>query len=517
MTGLLERFEQHLVAQRLFKRGERVVVAVSGGVDSMALLHLMHLLTPSFGWKLSVAHFNHRLRGRSSDADERLVRVTARQLKLICDVASADVRKVAAEQGISIEMAARQVRHAFLAECARRRKARVVALAQHADDQVELFLLRLLRGAGGEGLGGMKAISPSPTNRRTARGDGRLTGKRVFLVRPLLEFSKAEIAAFAREMRLRFRADASNASTEFDRNWVRLKLLPLLRERQPAVGKTILRAMQIAGAEGEFSTQFAEAWLKRAEANTSSDAQMSSLGFQMGRTHVRSYENRGAGLVGGLPGGFSELPVAVQRQIVQLQLRGLGVEPDFQLVETLRRRANQPVSVGRGVEIVCDPEGRVCRTPDASAKFMSGRRVVEILTPKSGSRQRSLAFGKLRLTWKVVRRPRHFVPKREPGREVFDADQVGERFVLRHWRPGDRFQPIGLPSATKLQDWFTNRKVPLARRRAVVLAETERGEVFWVQGERIGETCKVTFKTRRLLEIHWKEGHAAVAVARGAW
>ena len=94
--------------------------------------------------------------------------------------------------------------------------------------------------------------------------------------------------------------------------------------------------------------------------------------------------------------------------------------------------------------------------------------------------------------------------KREAGRELFDADRVGAKIVLRYWRAGDRFQPIGLPSATKLQDWFTNRKISATKRRQLVLAENERGEVFWVEGERIGEGCKVLAGTRRTLELRWK-------------
>ncbi len=472
MTGLLERIKQHLATQRLLKRGGRVVVAVSGGVDSMALLHALHALAPDFGWKLSVAHFNHRLRGRSSDADERLVRATARRLALPCDVAAADVRQAAAEQGVSIEMAARQLRHEFLARCARQRGARTVALAHHADDQVELFLLRLLRGAGGDGLGGMKARSVSPT----ARGDARPTGKIVSLVRPLLEFAKAEIAAFARAERIRFREDASNASSEFERNWVRLELLPLLRKRQPAVGKNILRTMQIVGAEAEFVTLAAENRLK------------------------------GEPPKGGTPNvEFAALPVAVQRRVVQLQIRALGVEADFQLVEALRTQPNRPVSVGLKFELVCDESGFVRRVETDRADFASGEEIVELGESASSRRRLRGRFAGLWLEWRVLRRAKNFLPKCAAGREYFDADQVGARLVLRHWRAGDRFQPIGLSRATKLQDWFTNRKVPAGRRRQLVLAETERGEVFWVEGERIGEVAKVTPTTRRVLELRWKQ------------
>lgn len=470
MTGLLERIKQHLTkhltTQRLLKRGERVVVAVSGGVDSMVLLHALNTLAPDFGWKLSVAHFNHRLRGRSSDADERLVRATAKRLKLPCDVAAADVRKAAAEQGASIEMAARQLRHEFLARCARKRGARTVVLAHHADDQIELFLLRLLRGAGGDGLGGMKARNSSPVDRG------------ISLVRPLLEFSKEEIVTFAYGAHIRFREDASNASPEFERNWVRLELLPLLRKRQPAVGENISRTMQIVGVDADFVTKAAADWLK------------------------------GKPPEGGTPNvSFVRLHVAVQRRVVQLQIRALGVEPDFQLVEELRTKPDRPVSVGPQVELVCDESGLVRRAEADATSFESGQRMVELpgSRPKPGLQTVAASFARLRLKWRVLRRVNSFSPKREEGREFFDADKVGARLLLRHWRAGDRFQPIGMPSETKLQDWFTNRKVSAARRRQLVLAETERGEVFWVEGERIGEGCKVTLATRRVLELRWKQ------------
>jgi tRNA(Ile)-lysidine synthase len=458
VTGLLGKVEHFIVERRLFPRGAHAVVAVSGGVDSMVLLHALHALAPGLGLELSVAHFNHRLRGRSSDGDAKFVSAVSRRLKLPCDVAAADVRQAALESGESVEMAARRLRHAFLAGCARKRRARFVALAHHADDQVELFLLRLLRGAGGEGLAGMNARSVSPADHR------------ILVVRPLLEMSKSDITAFACELPVKFRTDASNASPEFERNWVRHELLPLLCKRQPAARRTILRAMRIAGDESDFVSAAARHWLQK-----------KASGLRPAATP------------------FRRLQVAVQRRIMQLQLFELGVEPDFQHVEELRASTGRAITVASGISLARDPSGTVRRVPARTVEFAPDQCRIEL----SGTHGMAQLAG-LRITWRLLRRTSQLPRSPRDQREYFDAEKVGAGLLLRHWRAGDRFQPIGLPSATKLQDWFTNRKIPAAERRRLVLAETEQGAIFWIQGERIGESCKITDNTSRILEFRWR-------------
>jgi tRNA(Ile)-lysidine synthetase-like protein len=159
------------------------------------------------------------------------------------------------------------------------------------------------------------------------------------------------------------------------------------------------------------------------------------------------------------------------------------------------------------MEVLREESGRVRKLESKVLEYDETRAVVRL--PPTGKpalkTQGSLKFSGLTLYWRLRHTTRPFSPVRRNGREFFDADRVGAHLLLRHWRPGDRFQPIGLTSPRKLQDWFVNRKVPAAQRRRLVLAENEQGDLFWVQGERIGEACKITPATRRILELRWKQ------------
>jgi tRNA(Ile)-lysidine synthase len=396
-------------------------------------------------------------------------------------------------------MAARKLRHDFLARTAARLKVSVIALAHHADDQVELFFLRLLRGSGGEGLSGMKWTSPSPSN------------PKFDLVRPLLAQPKSALLEHAATNKIRFREDATNASLDIKRNLIRHELLPLLRRKyQPALDKTILRVMDIIGADSDFVTEAAIQLSRTSRVcreHSPSDLPVRHQPSPPGRGRIlaRSSARLRFGEVQQLDAPFDQLPVAIQRRCLHLQLIGIAVTPSYDLIEELRLHPDQPVSVPAPVHnhlnrrISRDAAGvvhvRQTTYPEFPTKSVSAR-----LNGKSGD----FEFDGVQIGWRRV--PGKFLglPKSQPGRELFDADKIGDQIMLRHWQAGDRFQPIGMNSTVKLQDLFTNAKVTRAQRHSLIVALAADGGIFWVEGVRISERYKLTKSTIRRLHWRWR-------------
>lgn len=469
MSRLLEQVEGTIQTRRLFAAGQRILVAVSGGLDSVVLLHVLYELSKRHGWLLTVGHLNHQLRGRSSEADERLVRHTAERLGLPVLIERADVRESARAKKVSLEMAARELRHDFLARAALAQQSCTVALAHHADDQLELFFLRFLRGSGPEGLAGMKWRSPSPANAN------------VVLARPLLEQPKSALLEYAKIHKLKFREDASNACLNILRNRLRHELLPLLRRKyQPALTRIAIRAMDLLGAEAEVVAQAAAEWL---QANRAAPAVR------------RNKMNRKA--ANARTGSFNQLPVAVQRRCLQRQLFEQGIVPDYDLIEQIRLAPGRRVSVGGTLGCFRDSAGLVYLEPASASKG-------EVLDIDLRARAGLVRFGGIKIVWRVQKTGGNTQRSRKSSREWFDADRIGSPVTLRHWRPGDRFQPIGMAHTVKLQNLFTNQKVPRGRRRQLVVAATARGELFWVEGQRISERFKLTNSTIRRLQWGWQ-------------
>jgi tRNA(Ile)-lysidine synthetase-like protein len=198
---------------------------------------------------------------------------------------------------------------------------------------------------------------------------------------------------------------------------------------------------------------------------------------------------------------MSDWPVALQRRIIQLQLQNISLATDYEMIESLRLQPGRRITVSPGVLIERAECGRLRRLTTTVACFDGGGARLAF-QGRAGER----VFDGVRLRWRRVAGGRFSRAAHKPGQEYFDADRVGSEVGLRHWRPGDRFQPIGMPVAVKLQDWFTNQKVPRALRRKLIVATTAAGEIFWIESQRIGERFKLTGRTKRRLIWRWKRG-----------
>ena len=474
LIDLVAQVEKKIRSRRLLRINQPVLVAVSGGMDSMVLLDVLVRLSSGQGWKLSVAHLNHKLRGRSSDADERSVRAASLKSKLPYYAEKADVRALARRKRISLEMAAREVRHQFLSRVAVENKIRTIALAHHGDDQLELFFLRLLRGAGSEGLSGMTPMSVSPADHR------------VQMVRPLLDFPKSALADYARKHAIRFREDHTNLSLDFQRNRIRQELLPLLKQKyQPGLAATISRVAEILTAESTFVGEVASGWLKFHQRK----------GKAPSKQRLRSAPHP----------SFDQLSVAVQRRCLVLQLIQHGTPPHFNLIEQLRLEPGRRINLGHVEEnalghwVKRDPRGMLQFGSSRSDRplFRDGMAIVDL------KKNEAVVFNAIKLRWTNTKLKAGTTPKRIKGQEIFDADKVTSPIILRHWRIGDRYQPIGMGSAVKLQDVFVNQKVPKAQRHEILIATTSAGEIFWVEDQRISERFKLSQSTKRCLQWHW--------------
>jgi tRNA(Ile)-lysidine synthase len=332
-------------------------------------------------------------------------------------------------------------------------RIKTIALAHHADDQVELFFVRMLRGAGAEGLAGMTLTNPSPI-------DPRLT-----LIRPLLDQPKSVLLKHSLGEGIRYREDATNASLDMLRNRVRNELIPLLkRHYQRALAKVILRQVEILSEESQFMRSEAARCLKERQAS------------------------------------FDTLPIALQRHCLRLQLFDQGVSADFEQVERLRQSANTSITVGPELRVWRDQLGRIHKEMSQRGRgwFQGRERTINLANGKGKA-----SFAGVQLRWSLTDGGNRNLPKTDRGCEWFDADRVGQVIRLRHWREGDRFQPSGMTKGVKLQNLFTNAKIPKARRHRLVVATTESGEIWWVEGLRIGERFKLTMETMRRLKWEW--------------
>jgi len=476
--ALKEHIASFIKEHQMLAPGRKVLVAVSGGPDSMVLLHLLRELAPRFKVKIHVAHLHHGLRGKEADRDLTLVRDYCMKSGFPFNSKRVDVRELARRKRLSLETAARAARYEFLSHCAGRMGATVIALGHTADDQVETFLMRLLRGAGGRGLRGMQPV----------RRAGTLT-----IIRPLLRTWRSEILSLSRAHGVGYRIDRSNRDTSFFRNRVRHRLIAYLEKGySPQIKEIVRRSAEILGHEHAFVHDEAAKFLTR-----------------LARV-------RGARIA--LPlDRLLALPPALRAELLRIAVDKLGAatSPGYRDIDALLNLCKEQ----RGAKQRSLPGG-VTASREYGAIILSvsekaGAGDYEFPL-EDGRELRRLQF-LLRFKFSILTRGAIRRLKKKPvklaevwgeggGRcwpltEHFSLDRLkGKMIMVRNRRPGDRVTPLGMRGTKKLTRIMIDEKLPSRLRPAVPLIACG-DEIIWLPGYRIADQYRVTPSTRRIAQV----------------
>jgi tRNA(Ile)-lysidine synthase len=466
---IIEKVWNDICRHGLFKAGDAVVLAVSGGADSMAMLHILCSLRDRLDLKLYVAHLNHMLRGGEAREDADFVRSAADSLGLPCRVGSADVPAVIAREKLSTEEAARKARYDFLHRTARELGASKIAVAHNADDQAETLLLHLLNGTGLEGLSGMRPLSGA-------------------VVRPLLGVRRREIEAFCSDLGIKFRTDSSNKDLTFSRNKVRHQLIPVLTEYNGNVVEVLTRTAEIIRAENDYIERETDIIFKDMVDFTGSGLQL-------------CVED------------FLDLDTALQRRLVRKvfqRLAGFEYSLEFGHVERVRDLFLSG-QTGKRLDL---PQGVMA---EKTYSFVVFSTVKEDRNIDSGGGEwgpRSLNVPgiteipavSVRISAEVfpVEAVRGRVFSAPPEDAYLDLDKLELPLTVGPRKEGDTFQPLGCAGSKKIKKYLIDKKVPQSRRAQVPIVYDSRG-IVWVAGFCIEDRAKVTDCTRQVLRLQLRQ------------
>jgi len=442
----------------LFAPGDKIVIAFSGGADSMALVDILANL-PGYPLQVVIAHLNHCLRGAESEGDELFVRSVAEKYAFPLAISRVDVAAAAAEQGLSLEEAGRNARRSFFLELAEKQSAVAVVLGHHRDDQAETVLMRLFRGAAGSGLQGMQP--------RTAGNIFR---------RPLLCLNRTEIESYLRKGSLQWREDSSNLDVKFLRNRIRHELLPLLKSYNPELAESINRTAQAFAADEELLDAVVEQACSRI-VSTLPDA--FRINLEMLRHELPALRKR----------LYRKVLFVLRGDLKRISSQHLA---DIDRLATGNKGRGQ-ISLPSGVLVIRKYAAMILTT---IPEEMAGEKW-ELMVDSCGSHQ--LEHKRTLLVERVDSSPADWL---ETGKDTIfiDLQRFPFPWTVRCCREGDRFTPFGMRGTKKIKDLFIDNKIPLESRKRVPLF-LSGGEIFWIGGVQLSEKARISEVPGDLLRL----------------
>ncbi len=454
----LSKFVDYLTNVLYVEFNAKILVAVSGGLDSVSLLDAFVNVWRKFAIEIGVAHFNHKLRGKEADEDEEFVRLLAEKYNLAFFLQRTNVRNFATKMSLSIEEAARYLRYDFFRRAAQSFSAKFIATAHNLNDQAETVLLNLLRGTGIAGLRGI--------------ANKLEISKNILIIRPFIIFTRKEIEEYAKSRGLKWREDSTNNLLEFTRNNIRHKLLPLLeREFNPQIVFNLGKLSLIAKDSYKIVSNFVKKYLEHLLIIRNKNE------IELDLDQLRFYDDS----------LFGDMFQYIMNTYFDTCL-------NFRQIDEIKNLINAET-------------GKYFRISSEIFIYKNRRKLCFIRKEKDSSKKRVIIFPKIgHGFWK-----NYFIESEEVSLaefrvdndrnvEFFDYDKIGEEFVVRNWEEGDKFVPLGMQAYKKLSDFFVDEKIPLFKKEEIPIFLTNN-EIFWVGGIRISERFKVAKKTKRILKI----------------
>ncbi|MCK4847009.1 MAG: tRNA lysidine(34) synthetase TilS [Deltaproteobacteria bacterium] len=452
--------KDYILTEGIITDGTTVCVGVSGGVDSMVLLHALSSVREELRLTLIVCHLNHNLRAQESERDFKFVKAAAKSLGLKFESKKLTKKSLDAKRGESLQAWARGERKDFFESIARKYNSKAIALAHNADDQAETIIMRMMKGASLTGLRGIEAKSG-------------------IYLRPMLNTSRAEIKAFAKKNKVAFVEDSSNKSLKYLRNKVRLRFIPLIeKEYNPNIRATLVRMARGLKRDDDYIDKAATKNFKRLA--------------KKGKKKV-TFERKKL-----LRVDAALLPRLLLKSVASMGEDASGIRtPQIEsFLSTIKsRRSNLTIELTKGLYLQ--------RAYDT----------ISISTIKPKPREET--FGEVRLkipgvtlieelgcklTTAVITPSKRATNDKNTA--SFDLDEIEGAITVRTFQAGDRLKPLGMEGTKKVKDIFIDAKVPLLDRQSIpILISKSNNEILWVAGLRQARTFKVEKKTRRVVKI----------------
>lgn len=458
MKLIREKVFKFIREHALLLPGDKVVIAFSGGADSLALLDIIASL-PDFPVQVIIAHLNHCLRGAESEGDELFVRSVAERFAFPLEISSVDIKAMADDEGLSLEEAGRNARRSFFMDVADKHSAVAIALGHHSDDQAETVLMRLVRGAAMSGLTGMRPKSAGN-----------------IFVRPLLCLSRAEIESYLHKGALQWREDSSNADTKFLRNRIRHELLPLLRSYNPAIPACLNQTATALAADEDLLEEVVGEVFSRIAATS----------FDKIQLNLRMLQNEPAALRKRL---YRKSIFTLKGDLRRISSKHLA---DIDSLAN-KVKGSGKLSLPSGMLVIKKYNVMILTTAAEKNIIDNFDRIINLCGSYELEPNQTLLVEKA-----------DFLPgsrlETDKNTIFLEKDQFPFPWMIRCFKEGDRFTPLGMRGRKKLKDLFIDKKIPNTARKKIPLFIC-RGDIFWVGGVQAAEKTRITEVSGNLLRL----------------